>query len=486
MSRPTPTIFWHDYETSGVDPRRDRPLQFAGQRTNLDLEPIEDPVVLWCRPARDTLPHPDALLLTGILPQDADARGLRECEFADGVEEQLARPGTCGVGYNSIRFDDEVTRHLLWRNLHDPYSREWRNGNSRWDLIDLARLARALRPDGIEWPDHASGAPSFKLEDLARANGLLHQRAHDALADVEATMGLARLLRSAQPRLFDFHFALRQRAQAEALLDWINVTPVLHASSRYSAERHCGLAIVVPLMVVPGRRNEIVVFNLDGDPEQLLSLSAEEIGDRLYTPRVDLPDGVERVPLKTVHTNRSPALAPMTALRRADADRLGLDTVQAMQRRDRIAACIALIRERLSTVFIRPARGEDDADAALYSGFLPEQDLQLLPEARVALATSGPAGFDINRFRDTRLRELAWRYAARNAPGTLREADFRRWQEHLQRRLISDAHATTLNQQALVMRVAELREQFEPGNREHVVLDAVLAWAHELSRDLER
>ena len=485
MSRSTPTFFWHDYETSGVDPRRDRPLQFAGQRTSLDLEPIEEPVVLWCKPARDTLPHPDALLLTGILPREAEARGLRECEFANAVEEQLARPGTCGVGYNSIRFDDEVTRHLLWRNLHDPYGREWRNGNSRWDLIDLARLARALRPDGIKWPDHASGAPSFKLEDIARANGLLHQRAHDALSDVEATIRLARLLRSAQPRLFDFHFALRQRAQVEALLDWVNVKPVLHASSRYPAERHCGLAIVAPLMVVPGRRNEIVVFNLDGDPDQLLSLSAEEIGDRLYTPRADLPEGIERVPLKTIHTNRSPALAPLTALRREDADRLGFDIEQTLQRAKQIGANIPLIRERLSTVFLRPTRPEDDADAALYSGFLPDQDLRLLPEARVGLAASGLVGFDINRFSDPRLREIAWRYAARNAPETLRAAEIHRWQEHRRRRLISSPDATALNEEALIARVAELRAQFKAGDPAQAILDAALAWAHELCQDVE-
>jgi exodeoxyribonuclease-1 len=486
LSRPKPTLFWHDYETSGVDPRRDRPLQFAGQRTNLELEPVEDPVVLWCKPARDTLPHPDALLLTGILPQEAEARGLRECDFADQVAEQLGHPGTCGVGYNSIRFDDEVTRHLLWRNLHDPYGREWRNGNSRWDLIDLARLARALRPEGIEWPTHAPGTPSFKLEDLARANGLLHQRAHDALSDVEATIGLARLLRSAQPRLYDFYFALRQRARAEAMLDWINVEPVLHASSRYPAERHCGLAIVAPLMVVPGRKNEVVVFDLAADPDQLLALSADDISDRLFTPRVDLPEGVERVPLKTVHTNRSPALAPLTALRHSDAERLCLDTAQAKRRRDRIADNIELIRERLSSVFRRPLREGDDADAALYSGLLVDRDLRLLPEARAALATVGLGGFDITRFSDARLREIAWRYAARNSPRTLREPDLQRWQEHLRRRLFASSQATTLNEAALIARVAELREQFEPGDREHVVLDTVLAWAHELCRDLVR
>lgn len=484
MTQPGPTLFWHDYETTGVDPRRDRPLQFAGRRTTLDLEPIDEPVVLWCKPARDTLPHPEALLLTGITPQEAEVRGLRECEFADRIEEELSRPGTCGVGYNSIRFDDEVTRHLLWRNLHDPYGREWRNGNSRWDLIDLARIARALRPDGLEWPERAPGVPSFKLEDLARANGLLHERAHEALSDVEATIGLARLLRRAQPRLYDFHFALRQRTRVEALLDWVEVKPVLHASSRYSAERHCGLALVAPLMVVPGRRNEVVVFDLDGDPELLAQLSADEILDRLYTPRVDLPEGVERIPLKTVHTNRSPALAPLSVLREEDAERLGLHVDKALTRRDRLHASIEQIRAKLVTVYSRTPREGDDADSSLYSGFLPDSDLRLLPAARTALANGGPDAFDLARFHDARLREVAWRYAARNAPDRLAGEHLRRWIDLLRDRLLESNEATTIKRDELIARASELRNGIPPGEPGHSVLDAALAWTYEVTAGL--
>ncbi len=176
------TLFWHDYETTCADPRRDRPAQFAGQRTTVELEPIGDPVSFHCRPAPDVLPHPEAVLLTGITPQQCARDGLIEAEFAARVHEELAAPGTCGVGYNSIRFDDEVTRHLLYRNFYDPYAREWEHGNSRWDLIDLARLAYALRPEGITWPQREDGTASFRLEDLASANHLQQARAHDAVS----------------------------------------------------------------------------------------------------------------------------------------------------------------------------------------------------------------------------------------------------------------------------------------------------------------
>lgn len=481
MTNSEPTLFWHDYETTGVDPRRDRPLQFAARRTTVDLDPIEDPVVLWCKPARDTLPHPEALLLTGITPQMAEARGLRECDFADRIEEELARPGTCGVGYNNIRFDDEVTRHLLWRNLHDPYGREWRHGNSRWDLLDLARLACALRPEGLEWPERAPGVPSFRLEDLARANGLVHDRAHEALSDVDATIGLARKLRAAQPRLYDFHFALRQRTRVEALLDWVRVAPLLHASSRYPADRHRGLALVAPLMQVPGRRNEIVVFDLDGDPDLLLALDADEITDRLYTPRADLPEGIERVPLKTIHTNRSPALAPLQALRAEDAQRLSLDVDAGLARLERVRAGIEPIREKLTRVYARQPRDGDDADVALYSGFLPDQDLRLLPAARAALGHGDPSTFDRMRFHDPRLREIAWRYAARNNPTTLAGEDLDRWVGLARERLVGFTDATTIKHDELVARVEQLRTTLPPADAGHAVLDALLAWTGEVT-----
>jgi len=193
------TLYWHDYETFGADPSRDRPVQFAGLRTDLDLNRIGEPLVLYARPANDFLPQPQACLVTGISPQLALERGVPECEFIERILQELARPGTCGAGYNSLRFDDEVTRYTLYRNFHDPYAREWQHGNSRWDIIDLVRTACALRPEGIEWPLREDGLPSFRLEDLTGANGISHGAAHDALADVEATIALARLVRQRQP-----------------------------------------------------------------------------------------------------------------------------------------------------------------------------------------------------------------------------------------------------------------------------------------------
>ncbi|MFT7661707.1 MAG: exodeoxyribonuclease-1, partial [Gammaproteobacteria bacterium] len=198
------TFYWHDYETFGVDPSKDRPSQFAGLRTDEDLNPVGEPLVIYCQPQKDILPAPQACLITGITPQLAMEKGLLEPQFIEAIHRQLSVPGTCGVGYNSIRFDDEVTRYALYRNFFDPYQREWKNGNSRWDIMDMLRLTRALRPEGIEWPDHEPGRPSFKLEHLTAANGLAHEAAHDALSDVTATIAVAKLVKDKQPRLFDY------------------------------------------------------------------------------------------------------------------------------------------------------------------------------------------------------------------------------------------------------------------------------------------
>ncbi len=105
------TLYWHDYETFGTDPRRDRAAQFAGVRTDYDLNVIGEPLVIYCRPAADYLPQPDACVVTGITPQEAEQKDICEAGFIDLIHRQLARPQTCTVGYNNIRFDDEVTRN---------------------------------------------------------------------------------------------------------------------------------------------------------------------------------------------------------------------------------------------------------------------------------------------------------------------------------------------------------------------------------------
>lgn len=431
MARSMNSIFWHDYETSGVSPALDRPLQFAGIRTDENLEIVADPVSFYCKPSRDILPHPEACLVTGITPQKAEHEGLPETEFMALVHRELAQPGTCGAGYNSIRFDDEVTRYSLYRNFYDPYEREWQGGNSRWDIIDMLRLTHALRPEGIVWPKNDDGFTSFRLELLTEANGISHEAAHDALSDVYATIAMAKLVRQHQPKLYDYLYRNRQKNQVKTLIDMSGHRPFLHVSSKLPRE-HGYTALMMPICVHPKNANAIIAFNLSQSPELLLDQSAEEIGSMLFTPTSELPKDVERVALKGVHLNRCPVVATPRLLDAAAAERLAIDVAQCerhwqvLRKQD--------LTSKVQQIFSRPADfGENDIEAALYEGFLPKGDKPLLSRVRAA----DPAELSIlqAQFEDKRYRELLFRYRARNYPDSLNDEEKLVWEEQRFQRL---------------------------------------------------
>jgi exodeoxyribonuclease-1 len=432
------TFYWHDYETFGANPSRDRPVQFAGLRTDAELNVIGEALLVYCRPANDYLPHPQACLITGITPQTALAEGLPECEFIARIHRELATPATCGVGYNSLRFDDEVTRHTLYRNFFDPYAREWQNGNSRWDIIDMVRTARALRPEGIEWPLREDGLPSFRLEDLTRANGISHTAAHDALSDVHATIALARLIRERQPRLYDYVLNRRDKRSALAQLDVAAMKPVLHVSGMFGARRH-NIALVVPLAVHPGNRNEIICYDLSADPQALLDLPAEQLQELLYTRSDDLPEGSERLGFKSVHVNRCPILLTPKMADPATAQRLGISGercrkhLEALRHyRDRDAA--QFTAKVQSVVAGRTFPASNDPDLMLYSGgFFSEHDKRTLERLRAQTPQELAAAKVV--FEDRRLPEMLFRYRARNYLNSLSEDEREVWEEYRFQRL---------------------------------------------------
>lgn len=434
------SFFWHDYETFGVVPRRDPPAQFAGVRTDADLNELGPPVLQYCRPAPDFLPEPQACLLTGITPQRCLADGLPEHAFAATIEQQLARPGTVAAGYNSIRFDAEVTRFLFWRNLIDPYAHEWRDGCGRWDLLDVLRCAWALRPEGLEWPQRDDGTPSFRLEDFTRANGLAHEGAHDALADVRATLALARLLKRAQPRLWDFCLRLRRKDAVQHEIDTARRQgqPLLHVSGRYPADRGC-LALVWPLAPHPTNRNELIVWDLAEDPSELGRLDAAAVRDRLFVRADALPEGVRRLPIKTIHLNRAPiVIANLKTLAPAMAARWRLDPALGLRHADSAARIVPKLAGLWGEVFARPAaQRRPDVDEDLYGGFLGDADRRTLERLRglplQKLAASRPS------FADARLDELLLRYRARNYPATLSAPEQEQWRQHRVARLLEGA-----------------------------------------------
>ncbi|MFK4017991.1 exodeoxyribonuclease I [Cobetia marina] len=460
-----PTFLWHDYETFGADPRRDRPSQFAAIRTDAELNEIGEPLTLFCKPADDFLPHPMACLITGITPQQAERRGLPEAEFAGRINDEMSVPGTCSVGYNSLRFDDEVSRHLFYRNFLDPYGREWQNGNSRWDLIDVVRAFHALRPEGIEWPRREDGAPSFRLEDLTAANGIEHAGAHDALVDVRATIALARLLKSRNARLFEYLLKLRNKRHVASLLDIGARKPMLHISRRYPASRACG-ALVVPLAEHPSNANGVIVYDLSVDPAPLMDLTPEEIRARVFASADDLAEGEERIPLKVIHLNKSPVLMPATALKDVSGPhqgeygeivaRLKLDPARCREHwkwlKDNAGVGVKVAQVFAET----PPAGPADPDLMLYSGgFFSPADRKEMERVRA----SHPEALDDTpfAFQDGRLEEMLFRYRARSYGYTLDSAERERWEQWRWERM-NDEQVASLTVKGFVSEIQRLAQ----------------------------
>jgi len=425
------SIFWYDYETTGINPRCDRPLQMAGLRTDFDLNEIDEPVNLYCRPSDDILPHPAACAITGITPGQLAAQGLSEADFMTRVHAQLAAPGTCGAGYNTLRFDDEMTRYSLYRNFFDPYAREWQGGNSRWDLIDVVRAAYALRPDGIVWPTDDEGRVTLKLERLSAANGIDHGNAHEALSDVRATIALARLIREKQPKLYDWLFNLRSK---QKVLDQIRLLqPMVHVCGRFSAARNY-VGVVLPLAWHPRNKNALIVCDLHLDPETLLDLDAETLRQRLYSRREELAEGELPVPLKLIHINKCPVVAPMSVLRPEDQRRLGLDMALYQQRALRLNDAQKVWQEKVSAIYAREDfSASQDPEQQLYDGFIGDRDRRLCEQVRTV--DPGQLAQEQWPFDDERLPELLFRYRARNFPDTLSSEEQERWRLFCQKRL---------------------------------------------------
>ncbi|WP_394132124.1 exodeoxyribonuclease I [Shewanella maritima] len=429
-----PTLFWHDYETFGAVPAKDRASQFAGIRTDLDLNIIGESESFYCKVAPDYLPAPEAILVTGITPQLANMKGIPEAQFMQRVNQLFSQPNTTVVGYNSLRFDDEVTRYGFYRNFIDPYAREWQNGNARWDIIDLVRACYAFRPDGINWPRNEDGSPSFRLELLTQANGLSHEKAHDAMSDVYATIGMAKLIKQTHPKLYDYYFNLRRKQAVNTQIDVLKMQPLVHVSSKISAANGC-TTLIAPVAYHPTNKNAVICVNLAMDLAPLQQLSAEELLARMYTARADLTDDELPVPIKLIHINKCPFIGSAKLLDDEVCQRIGFDKSFAREQYKNLKQ-MPDIREKLNQVFeIENDRSPTtDPDLMLYSGgFFSHADKSKM-EIISQTAPQHLAALDL-QFEDPRIDEMLFRYRARNYPETLDHQESLKWREFCQQRL---------------------------------------------------
>lgn len=420
------TLFFYDLETSGLNARSQRIMQFAGIRTDMDLRQVGEPVNVLVKLSDDILPDPSAIAVTGITPQQTLSDGLSEPELCKLLMTEVFTPDTITVGFNNVRFDDEFIRHTLWRNFYDPYEWAWSEGRSRWDMLDVVRMTRALRPGDIKWPTDENGKGVNKLELIAKENGLLHAKAHDALSDVTALIALAKLIKSEQPKLFDYLLSMRDKKEVTKLVNLENPQPFVYASGRYSAEYE---KTTVAFPIAPGvKPGSVLVYDLRHDPTQFLSASPTALASVLFADKSQREsEDYVRLPVKELSFNKCPAVAPVGVLDDSALSRLAID--------------MAKIQHNLSLLGSNPTFGSavkqafemrepyapsTDVEGQLYDGFINDKDK---PRMRAVTSATPEELADFHPvFADDRLVELLFRYKARSFPQSLSEVESARWE----------------------------------------------------------
>ncbi len=428
------SFFFYDLETSGINAHSSRIMQFAGRRTDLNLNPLGEPVNALIRLTEDILPDPDAILITGITPQQTVADGYTEAEFLRMFSDEIATPGTIFLGFNTVRFDDEFMRCLHYRNFYDPYEWQWREDRSRWDLLDVVRMTRALRPEGIKWPVDVHGKPTNRLELLTGLNKLDHAHAHDALSDVDATIAVARMIRNKQTKLFDYLMTMRDKRKVAELAD--SGKPFVYTSGKYAAEYE-KTTVVMPICPHP-KKQGMFVFDLRYDPLYYKDATPEQLAESWKWKK----DSEEpRLPVKSLQFNRCPAVAPLGVLDEASQKRLKLDMKEirqhaaALESMPDLEARLFKAWEIMDKPFQTSLVATDkDVDECMYDGFLDNGDKQAMSVVRAARPEE--LG-DLNlRFKDQRLSALLPLYKARNYPKALSGEERVEWEKHCVRRLL--------------------------------------------------
>jgi exodeoxyribonuclease I len=432
------TFFFYDLETSGVNPRTSRIMQFAGQRTDADLNPIGEPYNILIKLNEDILPEPDAILITGITPQQTIQDGITEAEFFKLFCEEIVQPDTIFVGFNNIRFDDEFVRFGLYRNFYDPYEWQWKDGCTRWDMLDVVRMTRALRPNGIKWPFAPDGKPSNRLELLSAVNKLIHDSAHDALSDVSATISVAKMIKDKQPKLFDYLLSMRGKKEVMALVN--SGQPYVYVSGKYANEFE-KLTVVHTLGQHPDKQGALV-YDLRIDPEPFLKLTPEQLAEAWKWKKDPKPSDLV-LPIKALQYNRCPAVAPLGVILPEDAARLGvyMDEINAHKKKlddapgliDSLRKALAILNKdrTQSTMMVDDAK----VDGLLYEEFIGDADKKLYPK----IHQIEPEGLSniANELKDRRLKVLMPLYKARNFPKNLSDDERQEWEKHKTKMLSS-------------------------------------------------
>ncbi len=433
------SFLFYDLETSGLNTRQDRIMQFAGLRTDLNFKPIAEPFNFLIKLNDDTLPSPQAIIVTGITPQKTNQEGYSEAEFCKILLEEIFLPDSTIIGYNNIRFDDEFIRYLLWRNFYDPYEWSYRDGRSRWDLLDVVRMTRALRPDGINWPVDDKGLATNKLELLAKENKIDHYKAHDAMSDVYALLEVAKLLKQKQPQLFDYLFSIRDKNAVKKIVNLEDKKPFVYISGRFESEFE---KATVAFPLTASRNGNIMVYDLRYDPTPFLKMNQKQVASSLFANYDQRQaDDFIKLPIKELQYNHAPAVAPLGVLSQNNGwQNISLNEKQIEDNIKKLLSNPSFAEVVRSAVENSPEYAKAvDPEAMLYDGFVPDNDKSKMA---AVVASNELQLVDFNPgFTDERLDQLLLHYKARNFPNSLAEGETILWEkwraEHLRASLPS-------------------------------------------------
>ena len=389
---------FYDFETTGISPSFDQPLQFAAILVDGNFQEVER-INLRCRLSRHIIPSPYAMLVTGLKPEQLIDSNLPSLfEFSQSLSQLIRRwTPAVWIGYNSINFDEMFLRHLFYQNLHADLYATQSNGNTRFDIMKAMQIIWLKHPDLFTWPQNDKGDLVLRLDQLAPANGFSAHNAHDALGDVEATIYLAERIAEANPTLWQAMLNNRFRQQS---LEHLTTFKPMEMIVRYGGQVpksiigcYCGQ--------VKGSNSMVGFFDLE-------AASPTEI----YHDEDALREAITNSPkiIRSVNLNAIPNLLELKT-----PSNQHLQSAQFIADHPDLQARIsALLAERLKTM------GEQDVynvEDKIYHGFYSVSDKRLL--AQFQNITWGERHQMLSQFQDQRLQELGLRLIATNVPELL-------------------------------------------------------------------
>jgi exodeoxyribonuclease I len=383
---------FYDFETTGTNPAFDQPLQFAAILTDEDFNEI-DRVNLRCRLAPHILPSPIAMAITGVMPAMMTDPSLPSWfEFAELLQERIRKwSPACWTGYNSIHFDEEVLRQTLYQNLQPELFATQIDGNRRMDILRAVQSVRMLGPEILVWPEVA-GRMSYRLDQLAPANGYVDHDAHDALGDVLATIHIARRIRDHAPPLWSKLLANRDKSDV--------MTRISEGRPMVLVENHFGRVEIRHgcfCGVQDGFPNSVAFFDLEaGDPADLVDADDDAVMAAIV--------GRQRL-IRFVAINRDPSLFDLP------------DPSPELAQRATIVASRPDFHHRVGKAMAERYEGREEPEhieQRIYSGFYSAQDKGLLVKFQHADAQT--RGSVLREISDERLKQLGRRILLSESP----------------------------------------------------------------------